>query len=81
MKEDDSEEGKLQDGTDWLESEKQIKQNLERNTYINAVSAGLGIPLEQAKREYITANTRVNGKFVFLPFTSIPDSTIQVTDA
>lgn len=79
MKEDDSEEGKLK-WNRWLESEKQIKQNLERNTYINAVSAGLGIPLEQAKREYITANTRVNGKFVFLPFTSIPDSTIQVTD-
>ncbi len=80
MKEDDSEEGKAR-WNNWLLSEKQIKQNLERNTYINAVSAGLGIPLEQAKREYITANTRVNGSFVFLPFSSIPDSTIQVTDA
>jgi peptidyl-prolyl cis-trans isomerase D len=80
MKEDDTEEGKAR-WNNWLLSEKQIKQNLERNTYINAVSAGLGIPLEQAKREYITANTRVNGSFVFLPFSSIPDSTIQVTDA
>ena len=80
MKEDDSEEGKAR-WNNWLLSEKQIKQNLERNTYINAVSAGLGIPLEQAKREYITTNTRVNGSFVFLPFSSIPDSTIQVTDA
>ncbi len=79
IKEDTSEQGKDQLKR-WLDFENQIKQNLERTTYLNAVSAGLGIPMEEAKREYITSNTRVSGKIVLLPYSSIPDSTITITD-
>ena len=64
----------------WVNYDKQIRQNLERQAYVNAVSAGLGIPLQEAKQEYNTYNTLVTGKFVSLPYTSIADSTITVSD-
>jgi len=79
INEDTSEQGKNQLKR-WLDFENQIKQNLERTTYLNAVSAGLGIPMEEAKRAYITSNTKVSGKTVLLPYSSIPDSTITITD-
>ena len=80
----ESKDDKTEQGRDkwnrWIAYEKQVKQNIERNTYINAVSAGLGVSLEEAKRDYISNNTRVSGKFLLLPFSSIVDSTIQITD-
>lgn len=78
-KEDTSNEGK-QKWASWLNYERQVKQNLERNAYVNAVSVGLGIPLQEAAADYVRYNTRVTGKYVFVPFSSIPDSTVQVSD-
>lgn len=79
MKEDKSPEGKNR-YKGWLTYTKNVEKNIAQNSYLSAVSAGLGTPLETAKKEYIKTNTKVSGKFVLLPFSSIPDSTITVTN-
>jgi peptidylprolyl isomerase/peptidyl-prolyl cis-trans isomerase D len=79
MKDDKTEQGKAK-WVSWLDYERQVKQNLERNAYFSAISAGLGIPLETAKREYINTSTRVTGKFVILPYTAITDSLVKIND-
>lgn len=79
LKEDDTEQGKTR-WKAWVDYENQVKKNTERNIYFNAISAGVGVPMEEAKRDYIEKNTLVSGKYVFLPFASIVDSTITVSD-
>ncbi len=79
MKDDKSTQGKDR-WTAWLDYDRQVKQNLQRNSYFSAISAGLGIPLETAKKEYINTNTRVTGKFVILPYSSIADSLVKISD-
>lgn len=65
----------------WLDYERSIKQSLERDAYLNLVKSGIDVSLDEGKRNYELNNTMVSGKYVFLPFQSIPDSTVNVTDS
>jgi len=71
---DEAETGNKQAWTNWLSTEKSIKQNLERQAYSSLVSVGLGASLEQGKRDYMFDNTKMDAKYVFVPYSSIPDS-------
>ncbi len=64
----------------WLSFERNVKKNLERSAYLNLVKAGLGVSNAEGKDFYFLNNTKVNGQFVLLPYSSIPDSTISVSD-
>ncbi len=64
----------------WVAYENSVKQNLERSTYLNLINAGMGVTAEEGKQYYITNNTKVSGKYVMLPYTSIADSTVSVSD-
>lgn len=55
-----------------------VRTSLETNTYNALVSAGLGASLKEAENQYMTDFTKLSGDFVYLPFTSIPDSTITI---
>jgi parvulin-like peptidyl-prolyl isomerase len=63
----------------WLVSEGQIRQNVVRNSYSNLVNAGLGVTLEEGKRDYFFNNASVNSQYVYVPYSSIPDSLITIT--
>lgn len=63
----------------WLNTEKNIKQNLVRTEYNNLVNAGLGASLEEGKSDYMFNNTSVTSQFVYVPYTSISDSLVKVT--
>ena len=63
----------------WLNYEKGIKKNLEQNTYNALIRAGLGSTLSEGQRDYFFQNTSVDVDFVYVPFSSIPDSLIDVT--
>jgi len=76
---DDAEAGNTQAWSNWLATEKSIKQNLERQAYTSLVTAGLGASLEEGKRDYLYQNTSISGQFVYVPYASIPDSTVVVT--
>lgn len=70
-----------QDGrwAQWKQYEANVKSNLETNTYNKLISSGLGASLKEAEIKYMVDNTKLTGSVVFLPYTSIPDSTINVT--
>ncbi|HIP47888.1 MAG TPA: peptidylprolyl isomerase [Lutibacter sp.] len=80
LQEDTSESGKTR-WASWIAYENGIKQNLEQTAYLSLVKSGLGVSIEEGKRDYLLQNKTISGNYVFLPFTSIPDSTISVSDS
>jgi peptidylprolyl isomerase/peptidyl-prolyl cis-trans isomerase D len=79
--EDDAKAGNTQGWANWLNTEKQIKQNLERQAYTTLVSAGLGVSLKEAERDYVFNNESISGNYVYMPYSLIPDSLVTVTKA
>jgi peptidylprolyl isomerase/peptidyl-prolyl cis-trans isomerase D len=63
----------------WSNYMNQIRDNSERNTYNNLVTAGLGASLKEGETQYFSDNTKLNTQFVFLPYTSIADSLVSVS--
>jgi len=63
----------------WLQDEQAIIQNAKEQTYFNLIRAGVVATLKEGELDYKLANDKVDIKYVRLPFTSIPDSTITVT--
>jgi len=80
LQEDTSVDGKTR-WENWIAYERSLKQNLERNAYLNLVKSGIDVSLEEGKRSYELNNQTVTGNYVFLPFFSIPDSIINVSDS
>jgi len=66
--------------TSWLDYEKSIKNNLEQNTYNSLVKAGLSSTLTEGKADYFFKNTNVDLDYVYVPFSSISDSLVKVSD-
>lgn len=65
----------------WLGTEANIRQNLKRTAYNNLVGAGLSASLKEGEDDYAYKNNKVTAKFVYVPYSSIADSLIVVTDA
>lgn len=76
---DEAESGNPQTWLNWLATEKSIQQNLERQAYTSLVNAGLSASLKDGERAYLYENTRMDAKFVYVPYSSIPDSLSNVS--
>lgn len=76
---DEAETGNSEAWTNWLATEKSIKQNLERQAYTSLVTAGLGSSLAEGKRDYLYQNTNMESQFVFVPYSSIADTLATVS--
>ncbi|WP_047247290.1 peptidylprolyl isomerase [Maribacter thermophilus] len=63
----------------WLETEKEIIELAKEQTYFNLVKAGVGATLKEGELDYKLANEKMDIKYVRVPYSSIPDSTITVT--
>ncbi|WP_165733101.1 peptidylprolyl isomerase [Polaribacter sp. 20A6] len=63
----------------WSNYMTQIRDNGERNTYNNLVTAGLGASLKEGESQYFADNTKLTSQFVFVPYTSIADSLVKVS--
>ncbi|VXB27437.1 peptidylprolyl isomerase [Maribacter litoralis] len=63
----------------WLQTEAEIVQLAKEQTYFNLVKAGVGATLKEGELDYKLANEKMDIKYVRVPYTSIPDSTITVT--
>ncbi len=63
----------------WNNYINQIGQNLAKNTYDKLVAAGLGASLKEGEHQYIVESTQFSGSLVYLPYSSVPDSTITVS--
>ena len=55
-----------------------IGDNLKRTTYDDLIGAGLGASLKEGEAQYLNENTKISGKFVYVPYTSISDSLITL---
>jgi len=64
----------------WLYIEDQIKQERIQSKYNNLISKGLYITKNEAQKSLDEKNKNVNIEFVSLPYTSISDSAVTVSD-
>ncbi|MDB4291927.1 peptidylprolyl isomerase [Maribacter sp.] len=65
----------------WLQTEKAIIQLAKEQTYYNLIKAGVGATLKEGELDYRLANEKMDVKYVRVPYTSIPDSTLTITKA
>jgi peptidylprolyl isomerase/peptidyl-prolyl cis-trans isomerase D len=71
---DDAEAGDNAAWLNWIATEKSIKQNLGRQAYTLLVTAGLGASLQEGERDYLYQNTKIEARYVYVPYTTVPDS-------
>ena len=64
---------------EWINYEKSLASNGLQQNYYNLVKAGLTGTLEEGKLEHKLLGNKVDIKFVQIPYTSIPDSTVTVS--
>lgn len=65
----------------WQQFTSNLATTAKLNTYYNMVSAGVGATLIEGEQAYRMKNDNINMKFVQLPYSSIPDSEVQVSKA
>ena len=63
----------------WVDYEKALANNALQQNYMNMVKAGMIGTLAEGKLAYHLEGDKVDLKFVQIPYTSIPDSTITVS--
>ncbi|MEX0288103.1 MAG: peptidylprolyl isomerase [Flavobacteriaceae bacterium] len=64
---------------DWLQDEEAIIQSAKEQAYYNLIKAGTSATLKEGEFDYKLANDKVDIRYVRVPYTSIPDSTIIVS--
>ncbi|MCH4824495.1 peptidylprolyl isomerase [Gramella lutea] len=63
----------------WQQFTSNLAKTAKLNTYYNMVSAGVGATLLEGEQAYRLQNDNINMKFVQIPYSSIPDSEVEVT--
>ncbi len=64
----------------WLEYEENMSKSAKEEIYLNLIKAGVGSTLKEGELAYKMENDNVNIKYVQLPFSSIQDTEVTVTD-
>ena len=64
---------------DWVNNESTIAVSAKERAYFNMVKAGINATLNEAEVDYIQENATRDLKYVQIPYTSIPDSLVEVT--
>lgn len=65
----------------WVTFEKSLKEERIRSKYENLLRLSNYTPKAQAEKEYVAQTTKANVKYLYVPFFSIVDTTIKVTDS
>ncbi|MFY0630688.1 MAG: SurA N-terminal domain-containing protein [Flavobacteriaceae bacterium] len=73
----ESEDQSLWNG--WKGYMDQIGADLKRDTYTNLVNAGISASLREGESKYNEDNSLLSADFVYIPYTSIADSLVSVT--
>ena len=64
---------------DWLQDEEAIIESAKQQVYFNLIRSGMGATLKEGELDYKLANDKADIRYVRVPYTSIPDSTIVIT--
>jgi peptidyl-prolyl cis-trans isomerase D len=65
----------------WATFEKSLAVSRAREKYENLLSLSTNVTSLEAKREYQSQTAKADAKYLYVPFSSIVDSTIKVTDS
>ena len=65
----------------WTNNEQSLANGALSQQYYNLVKAGVNATLTEAEADYLGDNASVNLKYVQVPYTSIPDSLVEVTQS
>ncbi|MCF6214025.1 MAG: peptidylprolyl isomerase [Flavobacteriaceae bacterium] len=65
----------------WLETEKNIKRNLEQSIYTGLIKNGISTTLDEGKNYYFDQVTKSDIEYVYVPFRNVPDSIFKITDS
>ncbi|MFD2516953.1 peptidylprolyl isomerase [Salinimicrobium flavum] len=65
----------------WLDYENSVGESAREEIYFNMIKAGVGATLTEGELAYKYANDNVDLEFVQIPFTSVPDSEVEVSKA
>ena len=63
----------------WLQDEQAIVQMAKEQVYFDLIKAGVGATLKEGELDYKLANDKIDIKYVRVPYTSIPDSSVNVS--
>ena len=66
------------DWQNWQNYMATLKTSLEKRAYDELVAVGLGASLKEGEAQYLMENTKISGKFVYVPYTSVADSLITL---
>ena len=65
----------------WENFEKSLREERTRSKYENLLKFSTYIPKAQAEKEYVAQNTKASLRYLYVPYFSIVDTTIKVTDS
>ncbi|MCF0058142.1 SurA N-terminal domain-containing protein [Dyadobacter sp. CY356] len=65
----------------WTNFETSLREERIRSKYENLLKLSTYIPKAQAEKEYIAQNTKATTRYLYVPYFSIVDTTIKVTDS
>ncbi|MBD2756177.1 peptidylprolyl isomerase [Spirosoma validum] len=65
----------------WASFEKNLSSDRLRSKYEGLMRLGTFVTAAEAQKEYQSQNTKANVKFLFVPFYTINDTTVKVTDS
>tara|TARA_B110001452_G_scaffold129280_1_gene107467 strand:- start:858 stop:3005 length:2148 start_codon:yes stop_codon:yes gene_type:complete len=74
-------QGNLINYDNWVNFENNFSQNASESNYFNLINSGLRSTLFDGKTNYHFQNDNADIKFLYFPYTSIPDSLISVSKA
>ncbi len=64
----------------WLSFEEYIQEDRLTNKYTNMVKKGIYLPKKSVEQAYVNQNKTVSIDFIKIPYSSISDSAVKVTD-
>ena len=65
----------------WLDYENNLKSSALQTIYYNMIKAGMRSTLAEGEQEYRYQNDKINMQYVYVPYTTIPDAEVSVTDS
>ncbi|REA58390.1 peptidylprolyl isomerase [Dyadobacter luteus] len=65
----------------WENFEKSLREERIRSKYENLLKLSAYTPKAQAEKEYLAQNTKATLRYLYVPYFSIVDTTIKVTDS
>ncbi|MCE7043862.1 SurA N-terminal domain-containing protein [Dyadobacter sp. CY312] len=65
----------------WENFEKSLREERIRSKYENLLKFSAYTPKAQAEKEYVAQNTKATLRYLYVPYFSIVDTTIKVTDS